>query len=81
MTHAGGLLDYAEVVVETNRLAGTDKALVNDILLGVGPVNSRAASWSVHPALALGARIKKPWLFPTLHQGQLTSLGNRLVRK
>ncbi|AIC28133.1 hypothetical protein IE4771_CH03039 [Rhizobium etli bv. mimosae str. IE4771] len=36
VTHPGGLLDYAEVAAEINRLAGADKALVNDILLGVG---------------------------------------------
>ncbi|MFA1624303.1 hypothetical protein ACDY96_16120 [Rhizobium mongolense] len=36
VTHPGGLLDYAEVAAEVNRLAGTDKALLNDILLGVG---------------------------------------------
>ncbi|WP_165422572.1 hypothetical protein [Rhizobium ruizarguesonis] len=36
VTHPAGLLDYAEVAAEINRLAGTDKALVNDILLGVG---------------------------------------------
>lgn len=36
VTHPGGLLDYAEVAAEINRLAGGDKALINDILLGVG---------------------------------------------
>lgn len=30
------MLDYAEVAAEINRLAGADKTLVNDILLGVG---------------------------------------------
>ncbi|ANM11003.1 MULTISPECIES: hypothetical protein [unclassified Rhizobium] len=36
VTHPGGLLDYAEIGAEINRLAGSDKALVNDILIGVG---------------------------------------------
>ncbi|CAN7373895.1 MULTISPECIES: hypothetical protein [Rhizobium] len=36
VTHPAGLLGYAEVAAEINRLAGADKALVNDILLGVG---------------------------------------------
>ncbi|TCU10020.1 hypothetical protein [Rhizobium sullae] len=36
VTHPGGLLNYAEVAAEINHLAGADKALVNDILIGVG---------------------------------------------
>lgn len=36
VTHPASLLGYAEVAAEINRLAGSDKTLVNDILTGVG---------------------------------------------
>ncbi len=36
VTHPASLLEYAEVAAEINRLAGSDKSMIDDILTGVG---------------------------------------------
>lgn len=48
--HPSELLDYAEIANQINLMAGTDRALVNDILMGSAPGVSKVISSSARPA-------------------------------